>query len=239
MTPGGLIRLALKLSGVNGIGQAPADEDVNDALQLLNLMLSEWQLNRWLVPDLVEAYHASTGALSYTVGPGMDFWFTGQRPDKLDMVFVRGITTVIDTPLYPFMSREGWSRLSDKSSQGVPESFFYDPAMGAFGTLYIHPVPSTAYALYAQAKAYLGQFTDLTTQIPLPPAHTTAMVWNLAVQMRPLFQMDPDQAIENRAAATLRAIAGSVAQVPQVPQPRASNRSGVYSGPLAPPEQPR
>lgn len=229
-TPNELIRLALRMSGVNGVGQAPSDADSNDAFELLNLILSEWQLNRWLVYNLVEASVASTAAASYTVGPAGNLVFAGQRPDKIDACYAKLVSTGADTYLYPFMSREGYDRVALKSRSGIPESFFYDPGLGTLGTIFIYPVPPTGYSIRAQAKASLGQFNSLAETITLPRPYVSALLWNLAVELRPLYQMDPDPKIEKRAEMALQAITGSIAQVPQITAPTKTNRSGVYSG---------
>lgn len=228
-TPLDIIKLALKVSGVNGVGQGPSDEDVNDAFDILNSILSEWQISRWSVYDLVDVSLTSTAALSYTVGPTGDFVFPGQRPDKIDAAFARLIATGADSYLYPFMSREGYDRVPVKSAPGIPESFFYDAANGPVGTIFIYPVPPATYSLHVQAKASLGQFAALTDTVTLPRPYVTAMLWELAVAMRPLFQMEPDAVITAKAVNAMRVLGGSIAQVPQVVQAAPSNRAGVYS----------
>lgn len=225
-TPLDLINLSLKTAGVIGVGQTADAEDTNDAFNILNLILTEWQLNRWFVYDLLDVSHASTGAISYTVGPGGTFNFSNQRPDKIDAVYaVDGSGN--SWYVYPFMSREGYDRVINKTATGVPESFFYDP--GATGTVYFSPVPDNTYTLHVQAKASLGQFTSLTQSINLPQIYTTALFWNLAAQLRPLYQLPLDPKVEQRAVATLQALTNSIGQVPQAVQATPSNRAGIYS----------
>ena len=66
-----LIDFALRVSSVNGQGQTASASDEADGLLLLNMLLTEWQLNRWLVFDLVVWSLISTGVSSYTVGHGV------------------------------------------------------------------------------------------------------------------------------------------------------------------------
>lgn len=230
MTPRGLIRLALRAAGVNGQGQSPSDEDTNDTFDVLNFMLAEWQINRWLVYNLSDAALIGTGAASYSVGPASDFVFPTQRPDKIDAVYVNSHVLSEDVYLYPFMSREGYDRVKTKAATGTPESFFYDPGMGTVGTLYIYPLVSTGWTIHVQAKGQLSQFSSLDGEIALPPPHISAIFWNLAVAIRPLYQLDPDPQIVTRASEALKVLMGSIAQVPQATQPVPSNRSGIYSG---------
>lgn len=228
-TPLDIITLALKTSGAIGVGQTPLDEDTNDSFNVLNLILSEWQINRWLVQDLIDATKTSTGAISYTVGPTGDFVFSGQRPDRVDAAFGRLIATSADSFLYPFMSREGFDRITSKSATGAPESYYYDPGLGTNGTIYFWPVPSSSYSLHVQGKANIGQFTSLTQSITLPQPYVSAMVWNLAAQLRSIYQLPPDPLVDRRAASSLQAIINSIAQVPQAIQAVPSNRQGIYS----------
>src|SRR4249920_297979 len=41
-----IIFLSLRNSGVNGIGQTPMPDDVNDSFKILNAMINEWNLQR-------------------------------------------------------------------------------------------------------------------------------------------------------------------------------------------------
>jgi len=61
-TAGDLIAFALRAGGIVGVGQTPAAEDSNDGLTMLNMLLSEWQVNRWLVPDCPMAARARSGS---------------------------------------------------------------------------------------------------------------------------------------------------------------------------------
>lgn len=240
-TVGDLVTFALRVAGVNGIGQTPMAEDANDTLVVLNTILAEWQVNRWLVFDLVEAVATSTAAASYSVGVGgiFNLNFAGQRPDKIDAAFARVISTGIDVPLFPFMSREGYSRMPAKSAAGLPESYFYDPQAGLLGQVYFYPVPSVLYELHVQAKASLGQFAHLTDTLGLPLQYVTALIWNLAANMRPLYGLAEDPSVTARAQGSLQSIVQSVAQIPQAVQPQASRRGGIFSTMAAAPAQER
>lgn len=99
-TPLDIINLALKDAGVLGVGQTALAEDVNDALQRLNWMISQWAKQRWLVYHLIDLPLISTGAQSYSIGPGGDFE-TSTRPDKIESAFMRqypGTSTTSPAP---------------------------------------------------------------------------------------------------------------------------------------------
>ena len=103
-----IITLAFKDAGILGVGQSLLAEDVNDALIRLNMMISQWRVKRWLVWHLVDRSVVSTGAQSYTVGPGGDINVT-VRPDKLERAFFRMLpggsgTQAVDYPLQILLS---------------------------------------------------------------------------------------------------------------------------------------
>lgn len=229
-TPVDLISLCLRTAGVIGIGQTADPEDVSDCFIILNTILSEWQVQRWYIQPLIDLAVTSTAAVSYSVGPGGNFdTLPGStRPDRIDAVFAT-FTDGTDQLLLPFMSREGYDRVVDKTLIGAPESYFYDPSFGAFGNLYLYPVPSSSYTIHVNCKASLGQFTGLTEQITLPAVYLNALQWNLSSDIRPLYQLPEDPQITQRAARSLQALINSTAQVPQVVTPRTGNRGGAYA----------
>jgi hypothetical protein len=231
------VDFALRIASVNGVGQTPAAADENDCLLVLNLLISEWQMNRWLVPNLQSANITSTAAASYAVGPGGTFALSslGQRPDRIDTAFARLIATGADTYLYPFMAREGFDRVAAKASAGPPEAFFYEPVSATVGTIYFYPVPANTWQLFIKAKADLQLFVALTDNLsPYPAQYVVALLWNLAERIRPLYGMQPRPDISAMAAQSLVAIGGSTAQMIQAQQPAPSARAGVFSHVVAP-----
>ncbi len=231
-TAGDIINLALRSSGVLGVGQTALPQDITDCLDVLNMILSEWQVNRWLVSNLVDLAVTSTGAASYTVGPSATFnTGTGsQRPDKIDAAFVRLVSSGADTVCYPFMSREGYDRVGSKLATGTAISYFYDPGITGTGSIYFAPVPvATDWSLHINYKSNMGQFAATTDTVTLPLPYTPAMVWTLAAELRPIFQMPPDEAVNARATRALQTLVNSIAQVPQNVQPMPSQRAGIYS----------
>jgi hypothetical protein len=232
-TAGDVIGLALRAAGVVGVGQAALPQDTSDALDLMNTLLIEWQINRWLAADLTDSVKVSTGVANYTVGVGGDFVTSltagTPRPDKIDSAVASLISTGAGTILYPYMSREGYQRVINKSLSGPPERFYYDAVLGPLGMIFFTPVPSNLYSLSISFKPVLIQLTDLAETIPFPPPYIVALLWNLAADLRPAFQKAEDPQVTARAARSLLAIGGSVAQVPNAVTPLPSPRAGIFS----------
>lgn len=233
-TAGDIIKQALKAAGALGVGQVPLAEDSNDALYQLNLMLSEWRSGKsqYLVYHQVTKNIVSTGAVSYTIGPGGDINVTA-RPNKILSAFVRQVSVPQpnspDYPLEIIESQEDYNRIIVKQTQSFPSYLFYDPGF-PLGTLYPWPSPRPSiYALYVSILDTLSGFADLTTQINLPDGYESAIFHNLAVRLAPLYKLPMDPRVDMRARATLANLRTSNARIAQLTMPRALTRPGIYN----------
>lgn len=261
MTPNKIITLALKQIGALGVGQTPGAEDINDAFDILNLMLGQWANKRLMVFREADVACVATGALSYSVGPGGDF--DTLRPDKLSGAYVRlnyhaavpGDAFVLDqspldstfvldgstvaTPSFPGVTsldytldlldaREDYAMIPRKGWTGVPGAAWYDPTFPV-GTLYVNPEPSSAYEIHILVKQQLVQFSSLYDEIMLPQQYLDAMLYNLAVRLAPMYQLEPRRDVQQLAASGLASIRNSNATVPRLGMPAGLPGMG-YSG---------
>lgn len=232
-TPLALITRALKKSGVLGVGQTPQTEDTNDAFDDMNDMIAEWNTRRWLVYNLVDTALTSTGAQSYTVGPGQNFSIP--RPDRLEAAFVRQYVGVqgTDYPLKLIEAHEDYNRITLKSLSTLPSNVFYDSGFPT-GTIYFYPVPTASiYELHILTKNVLTAFTSLTQSILLPPEYNSALLYNLALRLRISYQLGPDESVSRLAKSTLNNIKNANTQMPRLRMPPAiggrGNRYSIYS----------
>jgi hypothetical protein len=152
------ILLALKESGVLGVGQSPLPEDVNDCLTLLNRMLFGWQKKRWLVPSLYDISAIGNNAKSNLIGPGQ--YYNAARPDKIQAAYFVQLTgnsqsSPVSFPLSPIWSYENYANTTLKELNSWPQFFFYD---GAFpnGNVFIWPIPSSQYEIHLILKSPIG-----------------------------------------------------------------------------------
>jgi hypothetical protein len=235
-TAADLIRLVLKDTGVTGVGQTANAEDTNDVFDTLQMLLGEWASKRWLIYHLLDLSKVSTGAISYTVGPGGDI-DTGamQRPDRLeDGNFFRQLITAsspnkIDYKLKLLESREDYNRIGLKQLTTIPQYIYYDAAY-PLGVVYPWPViQATQYELHILVKAQLSQFTNLADAIDLPSQYYGALRYNLACRVRPMYQLPPDPSLVALATDSLSTIRNMNAQVPRLSMPPGLNRGGRYN----------
>ena len=235
-TAADLVRLALKDAGVLGVGQTANAEDTNDVFDTLNLLVGTWNQKRWTLFHLLDLSVVSTGAVSYTVGPGGDIdTGTVDRPDRLeDGCFYRQLVSSstpnqIDYPLQILESREDYSRIGLKQLSTIPQYIFFDAAF-PLGVIYPWPVPlAVQYEIHIAVKAQLAAFANLAQAINLPAIYGAALRYNLGATIRPLYQLPPDPTLTALALSSLNTIKNANAQVPRLRMPRGLIRMGLYN----------
>jgi hypothetical protein len=228
-TPNDLFALALKNTGVIGIGQTALAEDINDTFNLCNMMLAQWQRKRWLIWHLVDTTKVSTGAQRYTIGLGGDFNIV--RPDKLEGAFIRQVSIsplAPDYPLHIISARQDYNRIALKSLTAFPQYVFYDSAF-PLGTVFVWPIPQASlYEIHLTTKEQLSQFATLQQTINLPAEYFAAIFYNLCVRLRPAYQMQPDPTLIALAKDSLNVIRNANAQIPRLKMPDNLVARGVY-----------
>lgn len=226
-----LLNLAMKESGVLGVGQAASAEDVTDNLKRLNIMIAQWSRKRWLVWNLVATSLTSTGAQSYTVGPGQDFDIV--RPDRLEDAYMRLLQpsgpNQVDYPLEIIEAREDYDRIGVKQLVSWPSYCFYDSGYPT-GSVYFWPVPTASiYELFIVTKTVISQIATPATVINMPPEYEGAILYNLAVRMRPAYQLPPDPSLTALAEDALNLLRNANAQVPRLNMPQGLRGAGIYN----------
>lgn len=232
-----LCNQALKDSGYLGVGQVALGEDINDAWTRCQWMLQEWERKRWLVYHLVNLGKTSTGAQSYTVGPGGDF-DTGVgsvRPARLEKAFLRQLQNSppnqIDFPLEILQSREDYDMIALKSLISFPAAVFLDTGW-PLATLYCYPVAQAGiYAIRISIMAQLpSSFANLSEVITLPFEYYSAIVSNLAIRLRARFNIGtyPGDQLPLIARSTLNTLRGANTQIARLTLPNLG-RSSQYN----------
>ncbi len=237
-TAGDLITLALRTSGVNGVGQSPLAEDANDSLIYLSSMVAQWQRKRWLVYDDVDVSLISTGAASYSIGPtGM---FAVARPDRLQSAFARILPgsggAALDLPLALIQSREDYNEIALKSLSTIPVAVFYDSAWPT-GTLYFWPIPpAAAYELHVTVPAALPVYVNLTDPLSLPAEYIDALIWGLAARLAIAYGQPANPAHVGAYRAALNTIRQANAQISTLDMPAglADGRRGSAAASASP-----
>jgi hypothetical protein len=235
-TPLDLINLALLDAGVIGVGQTANAEDTNNAWTRLLWLLQQWQRKRYLVFQLKELGVVSTGAQSYSIGPGGDV-NVPVRPDRLDngcyfRQLVQSSPNQVDYPLELLESWEDYSRVALKSLQTFPAYVFYDPGF-PLGTLHFWPVPQPAiYQMFVLAKVNLSTlFATQTTLLDaiLPNEYFQALYLSLAEILRTAYRLPVDPILVQRAKESREVLRGANTALARLRMPDSLVRPGVYN----------
>lgn len=226
-TPLSIISLALRDAGVIGVGQTASAEDATDAFDKLNMILSQWNHDRWMIYHLIDVGCPSTGAVSYTVGVGEDF--DTPRPDRLEFAFRRQYPTgaqPVDQQMQILEAREDYNRIIVKGTTGPAVYAFYDSAFPV-GNVYFWPLSQASiYTHYITVKAQLTEFASLSEVINLPSAYKPALLYTLACWLRPGYQLAADPQVAGLARKSLAIIRGANAQIPRLRMPVAVRSQG-------------
>jgi hypothetical protein len=232
--PQALIALALRDAGIIGVGQTALAEDVNDMFTRLNFLLAQWQRKRYLVWGLENLSIVSTGAKSYSVGPGGDIP-TPVRPDRLEdgnffRQLVQSSPNQVDYQLELLESWEDYNRITLKQLVTFPEFIFYDPAPYPLGQLYPWPVPqANIYEIHILVKRQLSEFAALTEKLIIPNEYFQALYLNLAVIARTAYRLPMDEVLVQRAKESMQVIRGANTALARLRMPASLVRPGVYN----------
>ena len=235
---GDICKASLKECGAIGVGQTPLAEDINDAWARLQWLLMQWERKRWLVYHLVTLSKVSTGAQSYSVGPGGDFDTgpTSMRPGRLSSCFVRqlqGSQNSVDYWLEILESMEDYNRITLKTlTAGPGEAAFLDTSWPQ-ARLYVWPLPQPfVYEIHATFYMQLQfQFATPATVFDIPFEYYNAMMLNLAIRLRPKYRMGtyPGDPLPGMAKDSLSVLRSGNAQITRLRMPNAIRRRGLYN----------
>jgi hypothetical protein len=123
------------------------------------------------------------------------------RPVKISSVRLRDDND-LDTCLR-LMSRQEYFRINNKSYQGVPTSYYYDPQLGG-GVLYLYPTPNSANlrAKITYQRSF-EDFDDGSDTPDFPVEWTETLAYNLAVRLASIFDREDKLAVVAPIAAEL------------------------------------
>lgn len=224
-TPQDLITFALKAAGILGVGQTALAEDNTDAFSALNGMMGQWNTKRWLIYHLLDLSVVTTGAMSYSVGPGCDF--DVPRVDRLEAAFFRQFVsgvpgqTYVDYPLDILQSREDYNEIALKELTSWPQAVFFDSGNPS-GTVYPVPIPlqNATYELHLTIKEHLPQFASYVQSVNLPDEYIEAIWTNLTVRLCGIYPgsvLTP--IVEGLAKASISSLRVANTQIPRLLMP--------------------
>lgn len=199
-----ILTSSLRAIGVKNPGVTLTADEVDDAKEILNLMLDLWSSEGLMVyATALEAFTLVVGQESYTIGSGGNF--DTVRPSQvLDPAgFIRdsgGNDTRVD-----LIGFKEYQAIGDKETVGIPNSLHFE-GTSPLGTIYIYPSPESALTLYLNSLKPLTAMDTLTATIELPPGYEAAIKSNLALDLCPEYQREPSQMLIKTAQESKKAL---------------------------------
>jgi hypothetical protein len=178
-----VISRSLRLLGVYAPGDAIPAVEAQDALSVLNRLVTDWRLEELMVYSIDrDVFTATANVQTFTIGPTGD-WVRA-RPLRIDQANWQYQGTQINIPMDPLNDQE-YQSLVVRNVQGAIAIKYYYNSTYPDGEIFLWPKPTTTgeVVIFAQ-HAWTGDAT-LTTVIALPPGYQAAMEYCLAVELYP------------------------------------------------------
>lgn len=182
LTRSELCTKALRLIGVLDATETAGADEMASAVSSLNIMIKAWAgKNIFLWTKTEDSFSLVSATASYLFGSG------GTKTYKpLRIMSVRYVVSSTNEIPLTRLTREEYFDLPDKTSAGVPTSFYYDPQR-ATGRLYLWPVlAGTNTIKYTYARMF-EDMDDVGNEADFPQEWYEALIYNLAIRCAPEF----------------------------------------------------
>lgn len=191
-----IIKRALRIIGVLGIGETPSTSQVSDAAIALEHMVKAWAADGMSLWAITKTNFSMTASVaSYTIGNSQTI--NTPKPHRIIQAFNRNTSTNIDTPML-IIPKDIYWRLGNKTSTGTPIQLFYDPQRST-GIIYLFPTPNaTAASSQSIHIIYQRPFEDFdaaSNEPDFPYEWFEALAFGLAARVAPEYGLP----IEERA----------------------------------------
>lgn len=184
MTTLDLVTGSFQELGIYNAADVLSGEDAALGLTLLNDLLDEWNADRQAVyADVFSSFTLTPNLQPHTIGVAANaptFAVSGNRPESIDGASLV-LTTVTPNVYLPLHLRDAqWydAQTVPTLATSVPTDLYYNPTWPN-GSLYLLPIPTTAYGIRLLTRTVLAQLT-LVTVFTLPPGYQTAIKRTLA-----------------------------------------------------------
>lgn len=209
MTALDIIQDSMETLGEAGVGEAISPEDGAYGLQRLNNMMANWSTRKVFVYTInVARYPLVAGTSSYAIGPtGV---FAAPRPKMIATAQILILTgaTYLSVKELEIISQEEYAELSDKTASAIVPEMLYNDNAWPNANLNLYPAPTVPVATQLELGTWtaMQNFPTLQTVFNMPDEYLYAISWNLAVELGPGYNKQPDQALAAKALEGMAAI---------------------------------
>lgn len=222
-----IISRAMRLLGVYSIGETPSSEESNDGLAALNSMLDSWAVQSLFVyAETLDAITLAASVSSITVGPS-GTTITARPVTVLGSSYIdyQGVSypLAIDT-------LTDYNNIPSKTQiVGIPSQIYALNNMPNI-TVFMWPVPFATMTLNLWSNKLIQSFASLTDTLTLPPGYERALVFSLAEEIAPEYQLEPSRDVVMKAAYARKVIKRVNTEVPRLQMPYGVPVGNSFSG---------
>lgn len=224
-----IIKKATRLLGVYAIGEELSADESQDGLSALNAMLDSWANENLLIyAKTLDTVNLIAGQSSFTMGPTGTTVTT--RPvfvDSSSYITYQNVTY----PLQKLTLADYNSIGLKNQTSGIPTSFW--PLMNFPDiTITLWPVVADSMTMSVWSNKLITTFPTLTTAISLPPGYERLVIYSLAEELAPEYDVTVPPGVAMIAAKARRNIKRTNTEpgLMSMPYgiPGANNYSGYY-----------
>ena len=190
MTVRDLLAKAFRTIHVLGAGEAMADDEASDALDILNGIIEQANIDKLLSTYQTDLVIPLVGnKTSYTIGPASSTPdVTATRPVEILSAFARRGT--IDLPIF-VGTKQDYNLISKKDiTIAAWEMMLYYEAQFPKGLLYLFPVPlDTLTTVYLTVNNAVAPFATLDDVVSFPPGYRMWLQYKAASRLAPEYGM--------------------------------------------------
>lgn len=197
-----LIIGSMRLLGLVQVNEVPSDSDMEVALDSLRGMIDSFANNRLLVYDISQFVFTTTGAQTYTMGPGEDIDI--ERPLNIERAYARlngNSLQQLDIAMQS-LTYEQYSGISVKNTASTFGFAFYNDGNYPISNLSLFPIPAAGNQIILWLREPLLNFDDINALVTYPPGYERFFRFNLAVELSPEFGVTPSDFVTSNATSS-------------------------------------
>lgn len=183
----------------------------------LNRLLNNWNADgAGCYAVSFPAFTLTPNLQPHTIGP-TGTWTLTERPVAIDglQLVLTNVSPNVNVTIILHDS-DWWQNVSVPTlAQSYPTDGYYDPTFPN-GSLYLYPIPTTAWGVQLKIRSTLTDALSVTDTIVLPPGYQDAVTLTLAEDLAGLLHAPMPQLLPEKAAKARARIFANNLEVPKI-----------------------